>query len=271
MTELGHLTIVAEGKTKIVYANPEDESTVYLFFKDDITAGDGVKHDVIDGKAALDWRINRDCFEYLNRVGVKTHYVSSPQERVVLVKKLDRKINLEVVSRRIAAGSIVKWRGDQEGARFDPVITQFHYKDDPLHDPMLDDRYVDYLVEAKGVNEYPAMRRMNSEIFLYLERAFAQFDVQLVDMKLEYGIINDEVCLIDEISGGSFRLWPYRRKNPDLTQANVISQLDPARRLDKDTYRMGGEFAEVLSRFEGIARITRGFQNLSNKAGSRSL
>lgn len=268
MIELDNLTRIAEGKTKIVCANPKEESTVYLFFKDDITAGDGVKHDVIQGKADLDWRVNRDCFEYLNRVGVKTHYISSPQERVVLAKKLDRKIDLEVVSRRIAAGSIVKWRRDEEGTRFDPVITQFHYKDDPLHDPMLDDRYVDYLIEAKGASEYTAMRKMNGEILVHLERAFAQFGVQLVDLKLEYGIIADEVHLIDEISGGSFRLWPYRRENPDLSQPNVLSELDPDGRLDKDTYRMGGEFAEVLSKFEDIAKITCGFQNLSNKTDS---
>ena len=118
MNKLDHLPRVAEGKTKIVYENPEDERTVYLYFKDDITADDGLKHDVIRGKAIVDWQVNRDCFEYLNRLGVRTHYISSPRERVILVKKLDRKIDLEVVSRRVATGSIVRWRGDEEGTRF---------------------------------------------------------------------------------------------------------------------------------------------------------
>jgi phosphoribosylaminoimidazole-succinocarboxamide synthase len=253
---------IAEGKTKIVYENPADENTVYLFFKDDITAGDGLKHDVILGKAVLDWQVNRDCFEYLNRVGVQTHYISSPEERVVLIKKLDRKIDLEVVSRRVATGSILQWRGDEEGTRFDPVITQFHYKDDPLHDPMLDDQYVDYMIRAKGSQEYALMRQMNDEIFVHLERAFAHFKVQLVDMKLEYGIINGQVHLIDEISGGSFRLWPYRRDNPDLTKPNVIGELDPGGRLDKDIYRMGGDLDEVLVKFASIAKITEGFKTL---------
>ena len=263
MIEVDALSRIAEGKTKIVYANPDDESTVYLLLKDDITAGDGVKHDVIEGKAILDWRVNRDCFEYLNCVGVKTHYISSPQERLVLVKKLDRKIDLEVVSRRVAAGSIVAWRGDKEGTRFDPVITQFHYKDDPLHDPMLDDRYVDYLIEAKGATEYVAMREKNAEVLVHLERAFAHFGFQLLDLKLEYGIIGDDVHVIDEISGGSFRLWPYRTDKPDLAQANVLGQLDPDGRLDKDTYRMGGQFSEVLSKFEAIAGITAGFKDVT--------
>jgi phosphoribosylaminoimidazole-succinocarboxamide synthase len=197
---LGSLKKLAEGKTKIIYENPEDPKTVYMVFKDDITAGDGVKHDIIKGKAFVDWRTNRDIFELLNRKGARTHYISSPQERVVLVKKLDRKINLEVVSRRIATGSISKWENIAEGTRFDPVITQFHYKDDPLHDPMLDENYIDYIIKAKGGNEYSEMRKMNAEVFLHLEAAFAQFGFQLVDMKLEYGIIDGDVYVIDEIT-----------------------------------------------------------------------
>jgi len=152
--DFSSLKKVAEGKTKIIYENPEVPKTAYMIFKDDITAGDGVKHDIIKGKALVDWKTNRDIFELLNHKGVKTHYISSPKEKVVIIKKLDRKINLEVVSRRIAAGSILKWGNMIEGTRFDPLMTQFHYKDDPLHDPMLDDKYIDYIVKAKKGTEY---------------------------------------------------------------------------------------------------------------------
>jgi phosphoribosylaminoimidazole-succinocarboxamide synthase len=260
--DLSSLKKLAEGKTKIIYENPEDEKTVYMVFKDDITAGDGVKHDIIKGKALVDWKTNRDIFELLNRKGARTHYLSSPQEKVVLVKKLDRKINLEVVSRRVAAGSILKWGNKTEGRRFDPVITQFHYKDDPLHDPMLNETYIDYIIRAKGGSEYAEMRRMNTEIFLHLESAFAHFGIQLIDMKLEYGIIEGKVYLIDEITGGSFRLWPYARKNPNLNQPNVLKELDPEGRLDKDTYRMGEKIEEVLTKFEEIAKVTAKFRTL---------
>ena len=258
----GSLKKVAEGKTKVIYENPEDPKTVYMVFKDDITAGDGVKHDIIQGKALVDWKTNRDIFELLNRKGVRTHYVSSPKEKVTIVKKLDRKINLEVVSRRIAAGSILKWGNIAEGTRFDPVITQFHYKDDPLHDPMLDDKYVNYIVKAKGGTEYSEMIRINAEVFLHLEQAFAQFGIQLIDMKLEYGIIDGDVYLIDEITGGSFRLWPYAHKNPNLDQPNVLKELNPAGRLDKDTYRMGEKMDTVLTKFEEIAKVTAKFAGL---------
>ncbi len=253
---------LAEGKTKIILENPNDSKTVYMLFKDDITAGDGLKHDVIKGKALIDWKINKNIFEYLNRVGQKTHYIDSPEQKVVLVRKLERKYNLEVVTRRVAAGSIVKYKGIAEGTRFDPFITQFHYKDDPLHDPMLDKAYIEYLVKEKGATDYVRMRELNEECFLHLEKAFGAFDLQLVDLKLEYGIIDDEVTLIDEISGGSFRLWPYAKKNPDLKQENVLGELNPNGRLDKDTYRMGETFDSVMQRFEEIEKITSKFNTL---------
>jgi phosphoribosylaminoimidazole-succinocarboxamide synthase len=261
--DFNSLKKVAEGKTKIIYQNPEDTKTVYMVFKDDITAGDGVKHDIIKGKALVDWKTNRDIYELLNLKGVRTHYVSSPSAKVVLVKKLDRKLNLEVVSRRVAAGSIIKWGDIAQGTRFDPVVTQFHYKDDPLHDPMLDDKYINYIIKAKeGGTDYADMRKLNAEIFLHLEKAFANFDIQLVDMKLEYGIIDGNVYLIDEITGGSFRLWPYANKDPNLNQTNILSELNPDGRLDKDTYRMGEQIENVLTKFEQIAKITAKFKDL---------
>ena len=256
------MTKVIEGKTKAIYENPDDRKSVFMVFKDDITAGDGLKHDVITGKALVDWQTNRDIFEYLNRKGVRTHYVSSPEDCVSIVKKLDFKINLEVVTRRIAAGSILKWGDVVEGQRFDPLITQFHYKDDPLHDPMLDDGFIDYIIKAKGSTEYQEMRDINAQVFEILEEAFAHFKLQLVDFKLEYGLIDGKVMLIDEITGGSFRLWPYAKENPDLNQDNVLSELDPKGRLDKDNYRMGGDLSTVKSKFEAIAELTKEFKNL---------
>jgi phosphoribosylaminoimidazole-succinocarboxamide synthase len=126
----------------------------------------------------------------------------------------------------------------------------------------LDDGYIDYLIETKGALEYARMRETNAAVLLLLEAAFSRFEVQLVDLKLEYGIIDDRVCVIDEISGGSLRLWPYRHADPRLDQANVLSELDPDGRLDKDTYRMGGGFDTVMARFEAITGITEHFKDL---------
>lgn len=260
--EISRLKKIIEGKTKIVYENPDDPKTVFMVFKDDITAGDGLKHDVIEGKALIDWQTNKDIFEYLNRKGVRTHYILSPQERISIVKKLDFKINLEVVTRRVAAGSILKWGAIAEGTRFDPLVTQFHYKDDPLHDPMLDEGYVNYIIQSKGSTEFQQMRDINAQVFEILEAAFAQFKIQLIDFKLEYGLIDGQVTLIDEITGGSFRLWPYATEKPNLAQPNVLAELDPTGRLDKDTYRMGGDLAAVKSKFSMIAELTGRFNEL---------
>lgn len=260
--KLNSSKIVVEGKTKIIYENADDPKTVYMVFKDDITAGDGVKHDIIKGKALIDWKTNKDIFEFLNRKNIRTHFVSAPKEKCTLVKKLDRKIDLEVVTRRIAAGSILKWGKIPEGLRFDPLITQFHYKDDQLHDPMLDGKYIDYIIKTKNGTEYAEMRKMNSAIFLLIETAFAHFNIQLIDLKLEYGIIDGLTYLIDEITGGSFRLWPYAHRNPNFNKVNVLSELNPEGRLDKDTYRMGARIDSVLNKFEEIANITKDFKNL---------
>jgi phosphoribosylaminoimidazole-succinocarboxamide synthase len=254
---------IAEGKTKIIHENPEDPKSVFMVFKDDITAGDGVKHDVITGKALIDWKTNRDIFEYLNRKSMRTHYIESPEEKVALVKKLDFKINLEVVTRRVAAGSILHWGGEEEGKRYDPPVTQFHYKDDPLHDPMLDQSYIDYIIRAKKDGEiYADMKKINSDVFEILESAFARFNIQLIDFKLEYGLIDGKATVIDEITGGSFRLWPFAHENPNLNQPNVLGELNPAGRLDKDTYRQGEQLDQVMSKFEQISKITEGFKNL---------
>jgi len=260
--DFNKLNKLAEGKTKIIYENPADSKTVYMVFKDDITAGDGVKHDIIEGKALLDWQTNKDIFEYLNRKGVETHYIDSPQEKVNLVRKLDKKIDLEVVTRRVAAGSILKWGNVKEGDRFDPLITQFHYKDDFLHDPMLDDGFINHITRDKGSQEFAVMRETNEKVFVLLEKTFAQFKVQLIDFKLEYGIVDSKVLLIDEITGGSFRLWPFANEHPNLNQPNVLSELDPSGRLDKDIYRRGEELSKVKSKFGVIADITSRFKNL---------
>lgn len=260
--DFGKMKKLNEGKTKIIFQNPDDPKSVFMVFKDDITAGDGAKHDIIQGKALVDWRTNRDIFEYLNRKGVRTHHISSPEEKVALVKKLDRKINLEVIARRVATGSILKWSNVAEGDRFDPPAIQFHYKDDSLHDPLLSDVYIDFIVREKDGREFTDMIELNKEIFVVLEEAFAKFKVQLVDFKLEYGMIAGRATLIDEITAGSLRLWPFAKDNPNLKQENVLSELDPAGRLDKDLYRMGHDLGKVSAKFAEIAAIVANFKDL---------
>jgi phosphoribosylaminoimidazole-succinocarboxamide synthase len=122
--------------------------------------------------------------------------------------------------------------------------------------------HVEFMIRDKDAWEYSSTRQVNTQVFLVLEAAFEQFGVQLVDIKLEYGIIDGELCVIDEISGGSFRLWPYRSEEPNLDLSNVLSELAPEQRLDKDTYRMGAAPDEVLAKFRAISALTSRFKEV---------
>ena len=114
----------------------------------------------------------------------------------------------------------------------------------------------------QGGEVYDTMRNINAEVFAVLEEAFSNFGIQSIDFKLEYGIIEGHAMVIDEITGGSFRLWPYAKEKPNLKQDNVFSELDSSGRLDKDTYRQGEALDQVMSKFEYIAKITSKFECL---------
>lgn len=260
---------INEGKTKIIasmwFGTAEIEDVVAMEFKDDITAGDGAKHDTIDDKSLIDWRTNSNIYQYLNRKGVNTHFIEDISERVSVVKKLDRKINLEVVTRRVVTGSILNHTNFVEGQVFRPLYTQFFYKDDFLHDPLLDREFINHISNNKQFFLFNEMASQNCLTFCILEKAFAKFGVQLVDIKLEYGIVGGKLTLIDEITGGSFRLWPYADgvETIDFSQKNILAQLNPRGRLDKDLYRKGEASLEgIKAKFQQIADITDRFKDL---------
>ena len=122
---------------------------------------------------------------------------------------------------------------------------------------------IDYIIRAKkGGEVYEDMKKINCEVFEVLESAFAHFNIQLIDFKLEYGLIDGKATVIDEITGGSFRLWPFAHGNPNMNQPNVLSELNPDGRLDKDTYRMGESFDKVMAGFQALAKITERFKEL---------
>jgi phosphoribosylaminoimidazole-succinocarboxamide synthase len=104
------------------------------------------------------------------------------------------------------------------------------------------------------------MRILNAKAFEVLEAAFAKQGFQLIDFKLEYGVIDGEVCIIDEVSAGSMRLWPYRVAAPDLDRDNVLDALSPESCLDKDIYRRGGSLVQVEEGFRKVAALTGRFQ-----------
>ncbi|MFA5188891.1 MAG: phosphoribosylaminoimidazolesuccinocarboxamide synthase [Patescibacteria group bacterium] len=272
---------LAQGKTKIVWSNAADPETEILEFKDDITAGDGQKHDVIKGKALVDWKTNRDIMEFLKRQGISMAYIGSPEERIVIVRKLTKVLKLEVVMRRVATGSILDlMRGAvKEGDVFDPPLLQFFYKDDLLHDPLLDANFLLTIEwKKKPMDLFTKIAMLKLRQFLILEAAFAKYGIQYMDDKMEIGVnLKDydargeltwgsggQIMLIDEITAGSFRAWPYAEgvKKINLRERNAIDQLNKGGMLDKQLYRDGASTKVVKEKFEQIAAITAGFKNL---------
>ncbi|MDW8233734.1 MAG: phosphoribosylaminoimidazolesuccinocarboxamide synthase, partial [Roseiflexaceae bacterium] len=121
---------LAEGKTKIVYAHPNDPTLAIIIHKDGISAGDGARRHIIPGKGALSGRTTANVFTMLNHAGVATHFVAAPEPTVMIVRRCAM-IPLEVVNRRIATGSYIRRHPDvAEGTRFDPPLLEFFLKDD---------------------------------------------------------------------------------------------------------------------------------------------
>jgi phosphoribosylaminoimidazole-succinocarboxamide synthase len=128
---------LAEGKTKIVYADAADAALAVIVHKDDITAGDGARRNQLPGKGALSGRTTANVFRRLRDAGIPTHFVDAPADDEMVVRRCTM-IPLEVVMRRIATGSYLKRNAVPEGTRFDPLVVEFFFKDDANHDPLVD-------------------------------------------------------------------------------------------------------------------------------------
>ncbi len=213
---------LAEGKTKIVYANPQDPTTAFLVHKDDITAGDGARHHVMPGKGQLAGRTTAAVFRVLNSAGLPTHFLGAPAPDISLVR-LCAMIPLEVVVRRRAFGSYLRRHPEvPEGFSFDPPIVEFFLKDDALHDPLIT---VDQILE-RGIASSAEVRQMEElarRAFVVLEACWARVDVEMIDLKVEFGRdAEGKLLLADVIDNDSWRIWPKG---------------DKTRMLDKQVYR----------------------------------
>ena len=248
-------TKLYEGKTKIVY--DYSASFVKLYFKDDITAGDGTKHDAKEGIGEYSWLVATHCFSLLNRNNIATHYINSSQSRYITALRMDKILPLEVVVRRVATGSLLGRTMHQEGDWFTPLMVEFFMKCDMLHDPLVDPEFVVY-AEKKYKTPYGQMEDTATNAFVVLEKAFSQHKYQLMDLKVEFGVRNNNLLIIDDITPGSLRLWPY--KGDTLTpQKNALDQLDKTGMTDKQLYREGKDLDTVVTAYKNVAAITATF------------
>lgn len=228
---------VYEGKAKVLYEGPEP-GTLVQHFKDDATAFDGTKHELIDGKGVLNNRISEYIFTRLNDIGVPTHFIKSLNMREQLIREVEV-VPVEVVVRNIAAGSISKRLGIDEGTPLPRSIIEFYYKNDELHDPMVSEEHITAFGWANPA-EIDDMMAMALRINDFLSGLFTGVGIRLVDFKVEFGRLYEgdtmRIVLADEISPDSCRLWD--------TNTNE--------KLDKDRFRrdLGG----LVDAYQEVAR-----------------
>lgn len=239
---------LAEGKTKIIYAMPGSEDDLaYMVHKDAITAGDGAKRDTIEGKGELSCRTTSAVFRYLERKGITTHYVDTLDDRTMLVRRGEM-VPIEWVARRLATGSYVRRTGVTEGTRFDPPILELFLKDDARHDPQIT---VEEAV-GSGLCTDEEMQRgleMTERVFLALETAWAAQDIQLVDLKIEFGRTRAGFVVADVIDNDSWRLWPGGRREQMLDKQVYRNLAKSDAAALQDVRRRYVEVAERAERF----------------------
>jgi phosphoribosylaminoimidazole-succinocarboxamide synthase len=228
---------IYEGKAKILYEGPEP-GTLIQYFKDDATAFNAQKRGTIAGKGVLNNRISEHIFVALKAIGVPTHFIRRLNMREQLIRQVEI-IPIEVVVRNVAAGSLSKRLGIEEGTQLPRTIIEYYYKDDALGDPLIADEHIACFgwASQEEMNDIADMAiRVND----FMCGMFAAIGIRLIDFKLEFGRVweNDypRIILADEISPDSCRLWDMKSNE----------------KLDKDRFRLdlGGE-AEA---YQEIAR-----------------
>ncbi len=231
-------TQLYEGKAKKVFAT-SDPDLVIVSYKDDATALDGLKKGTISGKGVINNKMSNYLCRLLEKHGVPTHFVKELNDRETVVKKVSI-VPLEVIIRNISAGSFAKRYGVDEGIVFAEPTIEFSYKNDDLHDPLINSYHALALGLAtkKEIDEIKAMAFKINDI---LKEYFLSLNVKLVDFKLEFGRLNDgTIVLADEISPDTCRFW----------------DADTNEKLDKDRFRrdMGGvedAYNEMMKRVFG--------------------
>lgn len=227
-----------EGKAKKVFATENPEYCI-VSYKDDATAFNGLKKGTILGKGAINNRVTNHLMKLLEDQGIPTHFVEELSDRETVVKRVSI-VPLEVIVRNIAAGSLAKRLGLEEGTKLNKTVLEFCYKDDELGDPMVNEYHIlamDYATEEelKLISEYSL--KINKILTDYLKAV----NIELIDFKLEFGkTLDGTIVLADEISPDTCRFW------------DSVS----GEKLDKDRFRrdLGGvedAYQEILKRLLG--------------------
>ena len=227
--------LIYEGKAKTLFFYDDDK--IIQYFKDDATAFNKKKHEIINEKGVLNNLISEFIFKYLSENGVENHFIERLNDREQLVKKVDI-IPVEVIIRNIATGTLTKRLGIQDGLKLKKPLIEFTLKSDELDDPIISEEHIDVLEYAEK-DEIKDIKEQALLINKLLLQLFSSINIQLVDFKIEFGrlTIDKTVILADEISPDSCRLWDK----------------SSSEKLDKDRFRknLGGlidAYKEVATR-----------------------
>lgn len=197
--------LINNGKVKSVYTT-DDENAVIIEFRDDMTAGDGARKEVMNKKGSYNALISTKLFKVLDENGIKTQFIDLFETNVMVAKKLEM-IPIEVIVRNIATGSLIRKYPIADGTKLDPPIVQMDFKADEFHDPMLNDS----IIKALGLatqEEIDELTEKALKINEVLSEFLLEAGIILVDFKVEFGKDkNGEIILGDEISPDGCRLW----------------------------------------------------------------
>jgi phosphoribosylaminoimidazole-succinocarboxamide synthase len=247
---------ITRGKTKILYELDGQPDVLVVKQQDGITAGDGARRDVIEGKGRIAAQTTARVFRLLNLCGLPTHYLNGGEDdddNEMLVRRAQM-IPLEVVVRGVAAGSLVKRRpGIARGSLLVPRLIEFFLKDDERHDPQIEP---DAIV-ANGIanaQEVATMTELARIVYEILAHAWRRRDALLVDLKIEFGRLasgegKGQLVIADVIDNDSWRVWPQGREELMLDK-QLYRNLQTVTPADLDRIKANYEqVAEIVGTF----------------------
>ncbi|MBP2144176.1 phosphoribosylaminoimidazole-succinocarboxamide synthase [Methanococcus voltae] len=221
------------GKAKSIYEI--DNETVLVEFRDDITAGNGAKHDVKSGKGYLNALISAELFRVLEKAGIPTHFIEYIEPTTTIAKSV-KIVPIEVIVRNITAGSLCRKYPFEEGKELKTPIVQFDYKNDEYGDPMLN-YDIALALEIATLEQLNEIKEIGLKVNDVLVKYFDNIGIKLVDYKIEIGLTNDgKLVVADEISPDTMRLWDK--------ETNDV--------MDKDVFRK--DLGNVLEKYEIVAK-----------------
>jgi phosphoribosylaminoimidazole-succinocarboxamide synthase len=234
--------LLYEGKAKRIYVT-NDDSVVWVEYKDSATAFNGEKKAEITGKGRLNNEITSLLFSKLNEQGISSHFIKKLSETEQLVKRVQI-IPLETVVRNVVAGSLSKRTGLPEGKELSNPLVEFYYKNDALGDPLFTE---DHILELNLATKEQiiTLKHKALQVNEALTGLFNELGIQLVDFKLEFGIDeNGQILLADEISPDTCRLWDKQTNE----------------KLDKDVFRrslgsLTDAYEKILAKLGGAAHV----------------